>query len=64
MTNAEENYRNRSGIIVMCMYCRRTQSKAGARWDRVEEFIQNRPKDVSDGLCDDCMARYYSSQKS
>lgn len=59
MTDGEEKYRTALGIIVMCMHCRRTLSKEGTHWDLVEEFIQNRPVRVSDGLCGDCLERHY-----
>lgn len=62
MTNREsqeQNYRNGFGLIVMCMHCRRTLSRSGGQWDLVEEFIQERPKRVSDGLCSDCLDRHY-----
>lgn len=60
MTSAEEKYRTGSGIIVMCMHCRRTLSKTGTQWDLVDEFLQNRPKGVSDGLCSECLERHYA----
>jgi len=58
----EKKYRNGSGIIVMCMHCHRTLAKSATQWDLVEEFIQNRPEGVSDGLCSDCLDRHYPSQ--
>ena len=59
MTNVEEKYRTHSGIIVMCMHCRRTLCKTGARWDLVPEFVRERPASVSDGLCSSCLQRHY-----
>jgi hypothetical protein len=61
MTDAEKKYRSGSGMIVMCMHCRRTLSNTG-EWVAVEDFIRNRPTDVSDGLCDVCLEKHYSQR--
>jgi hypothetical protein len=54
---SEEDYRDKFGVIVMCMHCCRTQR--GRAWELVEAFIANRPMNVSDGLCPECLEEHY-----
>jgi hypothetical protein len=50
---SEEDYWNARGMIVMCMYCQKTQCKWPNRdqWVLVEEFLAEPPSRVSHGLC-------------
>lgn len=53
----EETYRNAHGLILMCMYCRRTQ-RAGVstdQWDWVEDYAAQMPARVTHGLCKQCL---------
>ena len=58
-------YRHASGIIVICMYCRRTlrPESEGAVWDLVEEFLAATPPGASHGLCGDCLHEHYPGQR-
>ena len=53
---------SQDGVIVMCMHCRRTLrfSHDGERWEFVQDHVVSRPKNVSDGLCDECFQKHYS----
>jgi hypothetical protein len=57
----EEDYRNALGMIVMCMYCRKTQcnSPGGQQWVLVKEFLGKPPDGVSHGLCPECLDKQY-----
>ena len=48
------------GVIVMCMHCRHTLRKStdGEKWELIEQYVLQRPKNVSDGLCGDCLAKH------
>ncbi len=56
--DGEHPYRNASGVIVMCMHCRRTL-RGEDQWVLVPEFLSERPENVIDGLCGDCLEKYY-----
>jgi len=60
----EENWRNGSDVIVMCMHCRRTLRKTndGEKWELVEQYLFQRPGNVSDGICGDCLVKHYPSK--
>lgn len=49
------------GLIVMCMHCRRTLRKSfdGETWELIEQYLVQRPDNVSDGICGDCLAKHY-----
>ena len=53
--------KNHPGAIVMCMRCRRTRGGAGKedQWAMVPEFIWKRPRNMSDGICADCLQQHY-----
>lgn len=61
VTAREEDFRNPdTGLIVMCMHCRRTRSVAGpARWTFVSNWVERMPKNVSHGLCEPCGLHFY-----
>lgn len=58
---SDDAYRNELGLIVMCMRCRRTMRSTpeGNRWEFVAKFVEKRPGKVKDGLCEECLERYY-----
>jgi hypothetical protein len=58
-------YRHSSGLIVICMICRRTlkPESNGTIWDRVEEFITAPLPGVSHGLCPDCLEEHYPKEQ-
>jgi hypothetical protein len=60
----EADYRDAFGIIVICMHCRKTRRNAskGQTWELVEAFTGNRPKNVSDGLCPECLDKHYPAK--
>ena len=62
---SELNFRNAFGLIVMCMYCQRTQSYSVSppHWQRIEEFVSNPPRRVSHGLCPECLDKYSPGSK-
>jgi hypothetical protein len=49
------------GLIVMCMHCRRTLRKTseGETWELIEQYLVQRPDNVSDGICRDCLVKHY-----
>ena len=49
-------------VIVMCMHCKRTllHSPEGEKWEFIEQYVMQRPENVSDGLCGDCLVKHYS----
>ncbi len=57
----QDNYRDASGTILMCMHCRRTRrgSPGECEWELVEAYVQQPPKGVSHGLCPDCLDKHY-----
>jgi hypothetical protein len=59
-----EAYRHPSGLIVICMYCRRTlrPESDGKLWEVVEEFVAAPPRGISHGLCGDCLEQHYPNQ--
>jgi PAS domain S-box-containing protein len=61
-----ETDRDARGLIVMCMYCRRTlhRSPAGEEWIRVEEFNIEPPLHVSHGLCPECLDKHYPADSA
>lgn len=54
---SEQTYRDANGLILMCMYCLRTQrpSHESDRWDWVRAFAQRRPARVTHGICKKCL---------
>jgi hypothetical protein len=52
----ERTYRDASGLILMCMYCRRTR-RVGAsdQWDWVEAYALQMPARVTHGICKKCL---------
>ena len=60
----EQRYRNEHGILTQCCHCRRVR-RVGTEhtWDWVPEWIDKRPKRISDGLCQPCMGFHYSPQR-
>lgn len=52
----ERTYRDASGLILMCMYCRRTR-RAGTsdQWDWVEAYAVQAPARVTHGICKQCL---------
>jgi hypothetical protein len=61
MPYSEADYRDAHGVIVMCMHCRRTRRETpeGEVWERVDEHLSKRPRNVSDGICHECLEEYY-----
>lgn len=57
----EDEYRDESGTIIMCMYCQRAQRHppTGTQWDRVMAYIIKRPTRVSHGLCPECLDKNF-----
>jgi len=57
----QDEYRDDSGTIIMCMYCQRTQRHppTGADWVRVAAYIIKRPTRVSHGLCPECLEKHH-----
>ena len=55
---ADDSYK----LIVMCMHCKRTlrDSAEGEKWEFIEKNVAQRPENVSDGLCGDCLEKYYA----
>lgn len=66
MASLDEDYRDESGTITICMYCRRVKRNTpeGPRWEVVEEFITNPPRGISHGLCPDCLEKHYPPSSS
>lgn len=56
----EEQYRDASGLIYMCVDCRRTRwvSPDGERWVLIEAFVAQPPSRVSHGLCPECAGKH------
>jgi hypothetical protein len=52
----ERECRDASGLIHMCMDCRRTRwnSPDGEKWVLIEEFLAKPPSRISHGFCPDC----------
>ena len=60
----EPLYRNEHGILTQCCHCRRVlRIGTERRWDWVSDWIDKRPKRISDGLCQPCMGFHYSPQR-
>jgi hypothetical protein len=56
----EEDYRDYSGTVSMCMYCRRTlRHYPGKYWELVPEYLVKPPQGVSHGLCPDCLEKHF-----
>ena len=57
----DEDYRDASGTVLMCMYCRRTLRivPGEPRWDLVPEYLNNPPRGISHGLCPECLEKHY-----
>jgi|SRR5579859_1037959 len=55
---SEQTYRDANGLILMCMYCRRTQrpSHESDQWDWVRAFAERKPARVTHGICKTCLA--------
>ena len=53
--------RHLRSVIVMCMHCRRTLIE-GDRWEFVQEYLEKRPPNVSDGLCPECLEKHYPAK--
>jgi hypothetical protein len=53
----ERDFRDISGLIIICMDCRRVRhtSPAGERWLAMEELPTKLPEGISHGLCSDCL---------
>lgn len=50
----EEEVRELSRLLPICMYCRRVQDEAG-RWTPVELYLESRGvSEVTHGMCSDC----------
>jgi len=64
MKHRLEDFRDRTGTVVMCMYCKRSQRHppSGPQWVEVEEFIANRPVKVSHGLCPECLEKHHPAE--
>jgi len=54
---SEETYRDADGLILMCMYCRRTRRSGDPtdRWDWVEAYAVQMPPRTTHGLCRSCL---------
>lgn len=54
---SEQTYRDAHGLILMCMYCRRTQrpDRESDRWDWVRAFAEGKPARVTHGICKTCL---------
>jgi len=63
-SNSEEHYRDAHGVIVMCMHCRRTRLNPPDDhiWKLVQQHVDKRPNNVSDGICDECLEKHYPRQ--
>ncbi len=50
-------YRDANGLILMCMYCRRTRraNSTSEQWDWVEAYVLQMPSNVTHGICKSCM---------
>ncbi len=49
-----------SGLLPICMHCKRIRDDAGY-WKQVEEYIGSRtPAQFSHGLCPECLEKHYS----
>ena len=61
MKYSEADYRDSHGVIVMCMHCRRTRRVPPDEhvWQFVDQHITNRPQNVSDGICEECLEKHY-----
>jgi hypothetical protein len=58
----EDQYRDHSGIIHMCINCRGVQRlSTPTAWDWVPDWVRELPEHVSHGLCPVC-ASFYSAQ--
>jgi hypothetical protein len=62
---SEDEYRTRVGLIVICMYCKRTlrEMPGENEWVLVEAFIAQPPRHVSHGLCPDCLEKHYPADQ-
>jgi hypothetical protein len=53
-------YRNLSGIIIMCAHCRRVRTcREPARWDWVPDYVERMPRDITNSLCPTCKELHY-----
>ncbi len=53
------NVRTLSGIIPICMHCRKIRDDAGY-WGLLEQFVRNHTEtEFSHGICPGCLARHY-----
>ena len=62
LTNALASVRTLSGLLPICMYCKKIRNDAGY-WDRIEMYISEHSQaEFSHGMCPDCFARYVEPQ--
>jgi hypothetical protein len=56
----EDEYRNKDGIIIQCVHCRRVQRGDNElSWDWIPDWLSTFPENTSHGLCDPCYGFYY-----
>ncbi len=57
-------YRDAFGTMVMCLHCRRTLRicPGGNRGELVPRYVNKRPRNVSDGVCGECLEKQYPNK--
>lgn len=61
----DARYRDKNGFICMCANCRRAQRIGDpGTWDWVPDYVRNRRRDVTHGICPFCREYYYGAYLS
>jgi len=64
LQEAMEEIETLSGLLPICMHCKKIRDESSGEWSRLEDYIGRRSKaQFSHGICPECEAEFHSEQE-